>query len=279
MRGRTRCRLHGGLSFGPPPGSQNGLVHGNYTPEAIAARRQVKAEARAARAAVKAVTKKAERATAHLEDIPRRPPSMARPNRKEREGIEQRRRHHQTERDAAKARQDRSRQQIADILAQAQAAAAARPADELPNVVDIVTELEQARQAALACYPPQATAAVAATLAKAKVLGMLIDQSQVMTGSPPNSSGARTIYAKIFARSWVRAASHALLGSLSASARSGRARSTTTTTAMSRCSNTTPVRLIRPTISNRLSDLGIAPRPQTTVCGCIPANIPKYSLL
>jgi hypothetical protein len=49
MRGRTRCHLHGGLSFGPPPGSQNNLSTGNYTAEAVAARRQAKRAAKAAK--------------------------------------------------------------------------------------------------------------------------------------------------------------------------------------------------------------------------------------
>jgi len=34
-----RCRMHGGLSPGPPLGNKNALKHGRYTPEASARRR------------------------------------------------------------------------------------------------------------------------------------------------------------------------------------------------------------------------------------------------
>jgi hypothetical protein len=40
MRGRKRCRLHGGLSPGAPRGQQNGnFKDGQWTAEAIAERR------------------------------------------------------------------------------------------------------------------------------------------------------------------------------------------------------------------------------------------------
>jgi hypothetical protein len=40
MRGRKRCRLHGGLSPGAPHGQMNGnFRNGNWTAEAIAERR------------------------------------------------------------------------------------------------------------------------------------------------------------------------------------------------------------------------------------------------
>ena len=42
MRGKRRCRLHGGKSTGPPKGSQNALKHGYYTAEAIASRRYIR---------------------------------------------------------------------------------------------------------------------------------------------------------------------------------------------------------------------------------------------
>ena len=38
-----RCRLHGGLSPGPPRGNSNALKHGRYTAEAIANRREIAA--------------------------------------------------------------------------------------------------------------------------------------------------------------------------------------------------------------------------------------------
>ncbi len=42
MRGKRRCRLHGGKSTGPPKGSQNALKHGHYTAKAIEDRRNVR---------------------------------------------------------------------------------------------------------------------------------------------------------------------------------------------------------------------------------------------
>lgn len=43
VRGRNRCRLHGGLSPGAPLGTKNGnYVDGSYTAEAIGERRWAK---------------------------------------------------------------------------------------------------------------------------------------------------------------------------------------------------------------------------------------------
>ena len=42
-----------------------------------------------------------------------------------------------------------------------------------------IRELEEARTAALTAESPQSSAAVAATMGKAKVLGMLVDKSEV----------------------------------------------------------------------------------------------------
>jgi hypothetical protein len=60
LAGRTRCRLHGGRSFGPPPGSQNNLKNGAWLPEAVETRRRQRAEA-------KAVARAAEHAIAEIE--------------------------------------------------------------------------------------------------------------------------------------------------------------------------------------------------------------------
>ncbi len=43
VKGRRRCRLHGGKSSGPPQGNQNALKHGYYTAKAIDERREVRA--------------------------------------------------------------------------------------------------------------------------------------------------------------------------------------------------------------------------------------------
>src|SRR5262249_57117643 len=45
-----RCRMHGGMSPGPPKGNKNALKHGRYTAEAIARRREVSALVRAMKA-------------------------------------------------------------------------------------------------------------------------------------------------------------------------------------------------------------------------------------
>ena len=47
------------------------------------------------------------------------------------------------------------------------------------TIDDIIKELEEARTAALTAESPQSSAAVAATMGKAKVLGMRIDKSEV----------------------------------------------------------------------------------------------------
>jgi hypothetical protein len=50
VKGRARCRLHGGAEgSGAPEGNRNALKHGRYTAEAIACRRMVAALLRACR--------------------------------------------------------------------------------------------------------------------------------------------------------------------------------------------------------------------------------------
>jgi hypothetical protein len=46
----SRCRMHGGLSPGPPRGNRNAFKHGRYSGEAIARRRELTALLKAARA-------------------------------------------------------------------------------------------------------------------------------------------------------------------------------------------------------------------------------------
>lgn len=46
------------------------------------------------------------------------------------------------------------------------------------NVDDLIKELEEARQAALGAMTPQASAAVGATMGKAKLLGLIVDKSE-----------------------------------------------------------------------------------------------------
>ncbi len=42
VRGKRRCRMHGGKSTGPPKGSRNALKHGRYTGDAIHERRSTR---------------------------------------------------------------------------------------------------------------------------------------------------------------------------------------------------------------------------------------------
>jgi phage terminase small subunit len=46
------------------------------------------------------------------------------------------------------------------------------------NVDDLIRELEEARQVALGAMTPQASAAVGATMGKAKLLGLIVDKSE-----------------------------------------------------------------------------------------------------
>ena len=68
--------------------------------------------------------------------------------------------------------------EIVDAIAKGRAEIAKR--NEL-TIDDIIRELEEARTAALTAESPQSSAAVAATMGKAKVLGMLVDKSEVKT--------------------------------------------------------------------------------------------------
>ncbi len=40
MRGKKRCRMHGGMSPGAPKGNRNAWKHGRYSAEAITQRRE-----------------------------------------------------------------------------------------------------------------------------------------------------------------------------------------------------------------------------------------------
>ena len=56
VKGRKRCRMHGGTSPGAPKGPSNGAwKHGLYTKEAISLRRAISAEIRSSRRLLKAI--------------------------------------------------------------------------------------------------------------------------------------------------------------------------------------------------------------------------------
>ena len=65
---------------------------------------------------------------------------------------------------------------LAAALARARATLQERT---LLRVEDFVEQLMEAREVALACEPPQASAAVAASMGAAKLLGLVVDRSQV----------------------------------------------------------------------------------------------------
>ena len=56
MKGRARCRFHGGANgIDGQPGNHNALKHGHYTAEAIAQRREVATLIRACREQIKGI--------------------------------------------------------------------------------------------------------------------------------------------------------------------------------------------------------------------------------
>lgn len=65
---------------------------------------------------------------------------------------------------------------VSGRVAELQKAAAERNAI---TVDDLLSELEEARQAALMCETPQSSAAVSATMGKAKMLGFLMDKTEL----------------------------------------------------------------------------------------------------
>jgi hypothetical protein len=60
MKGRSRCRLHGGANPGAPKGNRNAVTTGRYSADALAARREATAAGKLARQAVSAAVAQAE---------------------------------------------------------------------------------------------------------------------------------------------------------------------------------------------------------------------------
>jgi hypothetical protein len=55
------------------------------------------------------------------------------------------------------------------------------------GIVDALIEFEESRMVALSTFPPQVSAAVAATLAKCKVMGLIVERSAVLRSNVPAS--------------------------------------------------------------------------------------------
>jgi hypothetical protein len=64
------------------------------------------------------------------------------------------------------------------------------------GALQALMEFEEARMVALTAYPPQANAAVNATLAKAKIMGLVIDRQAI--GKPTEFNGSADEEEKIF---------------------------------------------------------------------------------
>lgn len=77
---------------------------------------------------------------------------------------------------AVKASELLANGKVAVRVAELQKAAADRNAI---TVDDLISELEEARLVALACETPQSSAAVSATMGKAKMLGYLTDKTEL----------------------------------------------------------------------------------------------------
>jgi hypothetical protein len=124
---------------------------------------------------------------------------MPRPDKETRKRIEARRAENKKKRDDAVAREKQTVARVSKVVDDARAAHEKRVAarvskivddaldrtrarDTLPDIAELVAQLDEARMAALACYPPQAGAAVAATMAAAKLLGYVVDKSAVAIG-------------------------------------------------------------------------------------------------
>jgi beta-phosphoglucomutase-like phosphatase (HAD superfamily) len=114
---------------------------------------------------------------------------MARPSDHERRGIEQRRAHYQRQRDEAAEREKaialRVERIVDDSLAKSKDAAG-----KIPELPDLLEELEQARLLTMGASQP--AAATQATMAKAKLLGLIIDKAQAMVGTPGEYAAAQS---------------------------------------------------------------------------------------
>jgi hypothetical protein len=103
--------------------------------------------------------------------------AMPRPTPQERQQRNERRQRNEAERSAREAPEKQTFARVRSIVDQA----LSRPRDNF-GVDEALIELEEARICALSVFPPQSGAAVAATIAKARLLGLIIDRQKV--GSP-----------------------------------------------------------------------------------------------
>ncbi len=88
----------------------------------------------------------------------------------------------------AKARAQAARRQQVEALLQN--ALTAKPPGERPTVDDLVARLDEIREVALHCDPPQLSAAIQAVMGQAKLCGLLVDKSIAVTGKPDDFRAA-----------------------------------------------------------------------------------------
>jgi hypothetical protein len=105
---------------------------------------------------------------------------MPRPSPEERKRIETNRAAKRKLRAEIAAREQRTADRVQGIVDTA-LARARRP---LPDLAELIQQLEEARQLAMACFPPQPNAAINATMAQAKLLGFVVDKQAIAVGKP-----------------------------------------------------------------------------------------------
>jgi hypothetical protein len=114
---------------------------------------------------------------------------MPRPNRQEKNRLEQRRQQKAKLRADGAGREQRTADQVKQLV---DAALTRTRRDALPNLPDLIEQLQEARAIALACYPPQTGPAIASTMAQAKLLGFVVDRSAVAVGTPQQFQVAKS---------------------------------------------------------------------------------------
>jgi hypothetical protein len=105
---------------------------------------------------------------------------MARPSKEEKARLEARRVAKEKLRADNAAQEKRTTDRVQGIID----TALTRPRDPLPDREELILRLEEARQVALSTFPPQVSAAVAAVMAEAKLMGLWVDKSMVAVGTP-----------------------------------------------------------------------------------------------
>ena len=80
------------------------------------------------------------------------------------------------------ARQNQIAKRVEQLVADATAHNHQRPADAMPDAIEIIERLEQARLLAMTLSEPQA--AINAAIAQGKVAGAFIERAAVVTGTP-----------------------------------------------------------------------------------------------